>query len=215
MLSCLPASLHPAVHLIPTVKLKRSRAAIADGKPQTLTLVACAFATNENSAEVASCSTPSCSLAATTARQTCTPTLSGARKGTARATKASPSRSSSSALASSVSSCARIETRRPLRSHPCGQERRAVTLSSAPASTSCVDCSTVHVGAPCVRVDPAAMAPLSILAQDNGSAQWLSSMAQLNGSAQWLLGRIRPGDITVDRSSTDAVLPAASARLAP
>jgi hypothetical protein len=32
--------LQPAEHLMPTLKLKRSPASIADGKPQTLTLAA-------------------------------------------------------------------------------------------------------------------------------------------------------------------------------
>jgi hypothetical protein len=40
MLNGLPVNLHPAEHLMPTLNLKRSPAAIADGKPQMFTFAA-------------------------------------------------------------------------------------------------------------------------------------------------------------------------------
>jgi hypothetical protein len=39
-LNGLPVNPHPAEHLMPTMSLNRSRAPIADGKPQTFTLIA-------------------------------------------------------------------------------------------------------------------------------------------------------------------------------
>src|SRR3984893_19259669 len=79
----------------------------------------------------------------------------------------------------------------PLRSHPCGQETRPVTVNSAPASTSPGETSTAHMRRPCALTAFAAMV-----------------------SGRWLLGRVRPGDVTVDRGPAYAMLPTASACLA-
>jgi hypothetical protein len=48
-----------------------------------------------------------------------------------------------------ASSLFRIDTLCPVRSHPCAQDARTDTLSSAPASTSLGATSTVHVRSPC------------------------------------------------------------------
>src|SRR5947209_4157613 len=90
-------------------------------------------------------------------------------------------------------SWARIEMLCPRRSHPCRQETRPVTINSAPASTSPGKTSTAHLRRPCV----------------------LTAFAMASISGRWLLGRVRPGDVTVDRGSADAMLPAAAAGLAP